>query len=82
MTFTKAQRKSDAVAKLTFRLIPFANETERPEIFVTVPEAHLCGMFEKVSVWAKDIKVWEVPEGATTVRFDDVAGGRFFLYGA
>ena len=77
----KVRRTSDTEARLTFRIIPYENEAHRPKLFVTVPEAHFCGLLEKVSVKARAIRTFDVPADTDTVQFDSVEGGSFFLYG-
>ncbi len=77
----RIRRISDTEAKLTFRIVPYKGESHRPKLFVTVPEAHFCGLLNKVSVRAKDIDTFKVPADTDTVQFDSVMGDGFYLYG-
>ena len=77
----KTRRISDTEAKLTFRIVPYASEAIPPKLFVTAPEAHFCGLMKKVSVNAKHLQIFDVPEGTDTVLFDSIEGDCFYLYG-
>ena len=76
----KIGRISDTEARLAFRIVPHEDGEGQPKLFVTVPEAHFCGMLEKIRVKAR-IKMLGIPDGGDTVLFDSVAGSEFFLYG-
>ena len=77
----KVNKQSDTEARLTFRIVPFENGEMQPKIFVTVPNAHFCGLLEKVTVKAKKIKCFELAEGSDTILFDSISGDFFYLYG-
>ena len=77
----KVHRLSDTDARLTFRILPYENEIYPPKLFVTVPSAHFSGLLEKVTVIAKHIKTFDIPEGIETVRFDKLDWNGFHLYG-
>lgn len=77
----KVQRLSDTDARLTFRIVPYENEMYPPKLFVTVPSAHFSGLLEKVTVTARHIETFEIPEGTDIVRFDNLDWNGFHLYG-
>lgn len=77
----KVQRLSDTDARLTFRILPYENEIYPSKLFVTVPSAHFSGLLEKVTVIAKHIRTFDIPEGTETVHFDKLDWNGFFLYG-
>lgn len=77
----RVQRLSETDARLTFRIVPYENEKYPPKLFVTVPAAHFSGLLEKVTVTAKHIETFEIPEGTEVIRFDNVDWNGFYLYG-
>ncbi len=77
----KIKKISDSEAKLTFRIVPYENGETQPKIFVTIPEAHFCGLLPKVCVKAEKIKEFEVAGETDTVYFDSVNFPYFTLYG-
>ena len=77
----KVRRISEEEAKLTFRIVPYENEKDKPRIFVTVPALHFCGLVEKVAVTAKKIRTMNLCGKEDTVLFDSIAGTEFFFYG-
>ena len=77
----KIQKKSDTEAKLVFRPAPTEIEGYPCGILVTVPSAHYCELLKKVTVKAKKIKVFDIPEGTDTIYFDAVDHSSFYLYG-
>ena len=54
--------KKGNMYKLTFWMVPFADEKYRPKLFVTIPEAARSGFWEKLSVLAKNIKTFATAE--------------------
>ena len=77
----KVRRISEEEARLTFRIVPYENEKDKPRIFVTVPSLHFCGLVEKVAVTAKKIRTMDLCGKEDTVLFDSIAGTEFFFYG-
>ncbi len=77
----KVKRISEQEAKLTFRIVPYENETYKPKLFVTVPPMHFCGLLEKVTVTARKIEYLNILDGGDTVLFDSIYGRELYLYG-
>lgn len=77
----KLKRVSETQARLSFRIVPFENETNPPKMFVTVPSAAFCGLLEKLTVDAKKIERWETFGKEDAILFDSISGTKFFRYG-
>lgn len=77
----KIKKISDSEAKLTFRVVPYEDGEPQPKIFITIPEAHFCGLLPKVSVKVEKIKAFETADDTDTVYFDSVGFPYFTLYG-
>ncbi len=50
--------KKGNMYKLSFWIVPFADEKYRPKLFVTIPEAAHSGFWEKLNVLAKNVKTF------------------------
>ena len=77
----KVKRINEVEARLTFRIVPFEDEPNKPKLFVTVPRMHFCGLVDEVTVTAREIEVLHILDGGDTVRFDSVRGRELYLYG-
>ncbi len=77
----RVRRLSETDARLTFRIVPYANEKYPPKLFLTVPPAHFSGLLEQLTVTARHIETLEVPQDTDVIRFDDVDWYSFYLYG-
>lgn len=53
----KIQKKGN-MYKITFWIVPFANEKFKPKLFVTIPEAARSGFWEKLEVLVKNVKTF------------------------
>lgn len=77
----KIRRLSDYEAKLTCRIVPYESEIYAPKLFVTIPEAHYCGLLEKITLTVKKAYQMEINGDADTIIFDSVSGSDFYYYG-
>lgn len=66
--------------KIQLKVMPYDGEKYPPKIFLTVPEAHYCGLAESVVVTAKNITFLEINADAP-VYFDDIRDSKFLFYG-
>ena len=77
----KIQKTSDTETRLTIRILPFEDELRAPQLFVTIPAAHFCGLLDKVTLTAKKIETLDTADGSDTFCFDSIEGPFFYLYG-
>ena len=77
----KIRRVSDSEAKLICRIVPYETEKYAPKLFVTVPEAHYCGLLEKITITVKNARRMEIIGDSETICIDSVSGPELFFYG-
>ena len=77
----KIRRLSDSEAKLICRIVPYESEKYAPKLFVTVPEAHYCGLIEKITITVKKVQHLEKYEDSDNLCIDSVSGPDFYFYG-
>lgn len=74
----KFKRSAGNSARLTFRIVSGKEETVKPKIFVTVPEASFVGHLSQLSIKARKIEHIDWPANRDTILFDNIIGPYFF----
>lgn len=77
----KVRKLSDSEVKLICRIVPYESEKYAPKLFVTVPEAHYCGLLEKITITVKNAYLMEIYGDSETIYIDSISGPDFFYYG-
>jgi hypothetical protein len=68
-------KKKGNMYKISFWIVPFADEKYRPKLFVTIPEAARSGFWEKLNVLAKNVKTFVTADMiAPATRQSSVSG--------
>ena len=67
----------NGIYKLTFKMERKYNYGHRPRIFMSVPEIDMCGLYDKITVYAKPSEPFE----CTSLVFDSVDVNHFYYRG-